>query len=334
MGDAGSERRRQARPDPPILLEIPAYVRYKGMHGRQCLLRRGRREPSTGASSPGGPGQSGFVVLNSSSSASRCSPHRARQSKGPRMAFRFSRIAILACAAITVAGCASPAVMDSLPEPNFNGPVVAAPPPPPVAQPKFTTPELNKPQPPVASGRMTGPRDWTPTVAPRAWKWIVIHHSATPTGSAAMFDKMHKANGWDELGYHFVIGNGTNSGNGQVEVGGRWRAQKWGAHAKTADNRYNDYGIGICLVGNFDVDRPTPAQQQSLAKLVAFLEKTYRVPGDRVIGHGETKATDCPGRFMNIAQVRSQARAMLVEAGEPTAPVAVTAGGELLTDAK
>ena len=181
---------------------------------------------------------------------------------------------------------------------------------------------------------VSGPAAWKPRVAPRDWKWIVIHHSATPSGSMAFFDKEHKAKGWDGVGYHFVIGNGTNSGNGQVEVGGRWRSQKWGAHAKTADNRYNDYGIGICLVGNFDVEKPTAAQQQSLAKLVAFLEKNYRIPGDRVIGHGETKATECPGRYMNIAQVRNQAQAMLVEAGEIVAPVAVTAGGELLTDAK
>jgi N-acetyl-anhydromuramyl-L-alanine amidase AmpD len=181
---------------------------------------------------------------------------------------------------------------------------------------------------------MTGPRDWTPTVAPRPWRYIVIHHSATPTGSAAEFDRMHKAKGWDELGYHFVIGNGTGSGNGQVEVGGRWRAQKWGAHAKTADNRYNDYGIGICLVGNFDVDRPTAAQLASLSKLVAFLEKTYHISETNVIGHGQTKATDCPGKFMNVAQVKSMARQALAAAGEPTDPVAVTAaGGEMLQDA-
>ncbi len=250
------------------------------------------------------------------------------------MAFRFARFAMLGFALYAAgAGCASPAVMDSLPEPSFNGPVVAAPPPPPPL-PKFTTPDPTpKAAPPVASGRMTGPLDWSPSAAARPWKWIVIHHSATHNGSAAAFDKMHKEKGWDELGYHFVIGNGTNSGNGQVEVGGRWRQQKWGAHAKTADNRYNDYGIGICLVGNFDIERPTPAQQQSLAKLVAFLEKTYRIPEVRVIGHGETKATECPGRFMNIAQVRNQARAMLVEAGEAPASVAVTAGGEMLTDA-
>jgi 5-methylcytosine-specific restriction endonuclease McrA len=38
-----------------------------------------------------------------------------------------------------------------------------------------------------------------------------------------MFDRSHRDKGWDELGYHFVIGNGTSSGDGVVEVGTRWQ---------------------------------------------------------------------------------------------------------------
>jgi hypothetical protein len=92
------------------------------------------------------------------------------------------------------------------------------------------------------------------------WRWIVVHHSATVSGGAARFDKLHREKGWDELGYHFVIGNGTDTRDGQIEVGSRWVKQKRGAHTKTADNRFNDYGIGICLVGNFNYDRPTAEQ--------------------------------------------------------------------------
>ena len=33
--------------------------------------------------------------------------------------------------------------------------------------------------------------------------------------------RMDQAKGWDELGYHFVIGNGTDTRDGQVEVGSR-----------------------------------------------------------------------------------------------------------------
>ena len=39
------------------------------------------------------------------------------------------------------------------------------------------------------------------------------------------------------LAYHFVIGNGTSTGNGQIEVGDRWRRQINGGHdVKTRRN--------------------------------------------------------------------------------------------------
>src|SRR2546423_1193563 len=38
----------------------------------------------------------------------------------------------------------------------------------------------------------TPPNPWLPYAAARPWKWIVIHHSDTKTGSAAAFDRYHK----------------------------------------------------------------------------------------------------------------------------------------------
>jgi N-acetyl-anhydromuramyl-L-alanine amidase AmpD len=150
-------------------------------------------------------------------------------------------------------------------------------------------------------------------VASRPWQWIVVHHSATPTGGAVAFDRMHKNNGWDELGYHFVIGNGTGSADGLVEVGSRWLKQKWGAHTRTPDQRYNNFGIGICLVGNFENTRPTPAQMQSLARLTAYLMKTYRIPADRILGHRDCKPTECPGHNVILADVRRLSLGALAE---------------------
>jgi len=138
---------------------------------------------------------------------------------------------------------------------------------------------------------------WDIRGAQRPWRFIVLHHSATPRGSAAEFDRLHRANGWDELGYHFVIGNGTGSGDGEVEVGSRWPKQKHGAHCKvTGHPEYNDVGIGICLVGNFNETRPTEAQMAGLARLVRFLMTRYGIPRGRIFGHGQLKPTDCPGR--------------------------------------
>ena len=163
----------------------------------------------------------------------------------------------------------------------------------------------------VASARPIAPRpsvrqvlwsdsEWVPTGAERPWQFIVIHHSATPTGSAGEFDRMHRAKGWDELGYHFVIGNGAGSGDGEVEVGSRWPKQKHGAHCKVGGHpQYNDLGIGICLVGNFNMTAPSEAQMASLARLVRYLANRYGVPQSHIYGHGQLKSTDCPGRNFN-----------------------------------
>jgi hypothetical protein len=159
------------------------------------------------------------------------------------------------------------------------------------------------------------PQAWVPLARARDWQYIVIHHSATFYGGAARFDREHRQRGFDELGYDFVIGNGTDTRDGQVEVGPRWPIQKWGAHAGTPDERFNNFGIGICLVGNFDVQRPTAAQLQSLAKLVAFLQERYHIPASHILGHRDTKPTDCPGRNVHIATVRQMAARDLADSG-------------------
>ena len=179
------------------------------------------------------------------------------------------------------------------------------------------------------------PASWIPPVPPRHWKWIIIHHTATSFGNAAIVTRWHIARGFDEMGYHFLIDNGNGGPDGRVEVGTRWPKQKWGAHTKTPDNQFNNYGIGICLVGNFDITHPTPAQLRSLTRLVAYLMLTYHISPDNVLGHNQCKPTDCPGRYMNVAAVRNAAVRMLVDAGYTQfahEPARLAAGTELLRD--
>lgn len=143
----------------------------------------------------------------------------------------------------------------------------------------------------------------------RPWKYVIIHHSASDSGSATEFDRYHRTvRGWDELGYHFVIGNGRGAGDGQIQVGPRWGKQKHGAHCKTPDNRYNDYGIGICLVGNFQSSsRPTTAQMASLERLVRYLTRVCRIPLSSVQTHGGvTHKTECPGRNFPLASLKTR----------------------------
>jgi len=130
----------------------------------------------------------------------------------------------------------------------------------------------------------------------RDWRYIVIHHSASASGSAAEFDKYHREKRrWENgLGYHFVIGNGNGTPDGKIEIGNRWINQINGAHAGVEE--YNHYGIGICLVGNFNESYPTAAQMESLSTLVGYLQDRCRIPSEKVIMHRHCRQTDCPGR--------------------------------------
>ena len=159
------------------------------------------------------------------------------------------------------------------------------------------------------NGAPSVPRSWTPQVKSNRWECIVIHHSATDFGGARRFDKGHREKGWDDLGYHFVIGNGSDTRDGLVEVGPRWKEQRHGAHCRSPEDYYNEHGIGICLVGNFDEDRPSAAQTQNLTKLVRFLCRKYDIPASRVYTHGGvTHQTACPGKHFNLKALRKAIR--------------------------
>lgn len=137
-------------------------------------------------------------------------------------------------------------------------------------------------------------------VARNRWKYIIVHNSGTRQGNARIFDYYHyhvrkMPNG---LAYHFVIGNGTSSGNGQIEIGDRWMQQLNGGHVHS--DYLNYISIGICLVGDFNRDAPTKNQYLALDELTRYLrQRVGKVDNHYSIvrGHKEInpRPTDCPG---------------------------------------
>jgi len=144
----------------------------------------------------------------------------------------------------------------------------------------------------------------------RNWKYIVVHHSYQPAnGNFATIDKLHNAKPDYDFGcgYHFVIGNGSKSKDGEIEFGLRWRQQIHGAHTKSVNNRVNLSGIGICLIGDFENNYATKKQDSALLVLAKKLKKVYKIPTYHVYGHKEAKdigATECPGKNFNIISFR------------------------------
>jgi hypothetical protein len=229
---------------------------------------------------------------------------------------------IVGLAALLAAGCAGPR---HTPAPRLPEPIrfTRRPEPPP---PPRVDPLPPKTLPKVAAKKT---RDASPLrvkgLVPRGgikksrWKAIVVHHSATPQATPQSMHSDHLDRGWvNGLGYHFVIGNGVNYPDGKIFAGPRWAGQKTGAHCKNGSGRffgvwrnknyYNEHGIGICLIGNFENSRPTRKQLQSLDRLLAYLTRHAGVATSAIHGHKEvTRRTACPGRRMNLARIRRDA---------------------------
>lgn len=141
------------------------------------------------------------------------------------------------------------------------------------------------------------------------WKYIIIHHSATDDGNALSLFNLHLKRGFEGLGYHFIIDNGTYGKiPGQIEVSPRWIKQKDGAHCKASG--MNHQGIGICLVGNFSEERLSEKQLESSVYLVNILRKYYNVPMERIMGHGQVPEarTECPGTLFPWEEFKKRLR--------------------------
>lgn len=183
--------------------------------------------------------------------------------------------------------------------PSSNAPASLAQAPPPKPVPQKVTPPRKTAEP---DDRFLAPirrQIDAPQGRLRDWEYIVVHHSGTSGGNAKIFDYYHSQERGMENGmaYHFVIGNGTDSGDGQIEVGRRWLRQLQGGHL--ASETLNEIAIGICLVGDFSRHRLGPRQTASLIELVQYLRSMMPENRLKFRLHREinTRPTECPGRL-------------------------------------
>jgi N-acetylmuramoyl-L-alanine amidase len=137
------------------------------------------------------------------------------------------------------------------------------------------------------------------TIPDTAVDTIVIHYSATPierSFTAGDIDRMHRARGFDKIGYHFFIRrDGTVETGRRIDLEGRIEQ---GAHVRG----HNDHSIGICYEGgvhaddlNTGFDTRTPDQIDALISLIDALRD--RFPRVEIRSHRDMPgaATQCPG---------------------------------------
>ncbi len=134
------------------------------------------------------------------------------------------------------------------------------------------------------------------------WKYIYIHHSASPQGSA-----LSMAQSAGGFGDHFVIGNAPGSLDGQIEMGERWNEQQPPAAPQGAKKIDPDC-ISICLIGDFHQNLPTAVQMQRLGQLVASLQAKFGISANQVLMVTDQSTNHAMeiGRYFPVSAFRGQ----------------------------
>lgn len=136
-----------------------------------------------------------------------------------------------------------------------------------------------------------------------AFRSIVLHHSATHGGSAVAFERNHRAR-LGGLAYHFIIGNGSGTPDGEIETGYRWRDQIPGPHTKNQE--INRESVAVCLVGDLQAGPPTRKQVGALLALLERICRECSIPAEAIRSHREADAeTLCPGRGLPMDEIRA-----------------------------
>lgn len=118
---------------------------------------------------------------------------------------------------------------------------------------------------------------------------VVLHHSAMdPSTPGEEIDRLHRAKGWDGIGYHFYI----HQKDGEWVVFEGRPIDKVGAHCKG----HNSRSIGVCVGGNYVASLPPQEALEVLYALQGSLKTKFPLAVFR--RHKDFNATACPGQLV------------------------------------
>jgi len=158
---------------------------------------------------------------------------------------------------------------------------------------------------------------WAHRYSPKV-ELLVVHHTAlnvsnddrSPLERVRALYEFHSNNrGWGDVGYHYLIDE-----KGQIYEGKSGGDYVVGGHVYCG----NVGTVGVAMMGNFEEEKPTQKQMQSLMWLLDDLAKHYRVNlkykslwrgkgTNRIVGHKDLISTECPGYYVSktMGQIRS-----------------------------
>jgi len=158
-------------------------------------------------------------------------------------------------------------------------------------------------------------------------RFITIHHAGEvwkgtrqPVDFVRAMQKWgQRDKNWPDLPYHFLIAPDGTIFEGRSLI-----------YEPESNTKYPLAGnIGVEMMGNFEVQRPSPQQLQSCARLVAWLVQELAIDPANIRGHNDAAPgqTSCPGKdfyrylksgqFVGWVRELSSGRDVVIEPGPP-----------------
>ncbi|MGL4773151.1 MAG: peptidoglycan recognition protein family protein [Clostridium sp.] len=132
---------------------------------------------------------------------------------------------------------------------------------------------------------------------------IIVHHAAADNLTPEQIHNDHKNKDYDGIGYHYYIRK-----DGTIYRGRPEGAQ--GAHT-IGENRKS---LGVCLEGDFEKQKLTDKQKESLIKLCEYLIIKYNL--EEIIGHRDAYNTLCPGKNISLDKINDDVGTRLIKLGQ------------------
>lgn len=161
-------------------------------------------------------------------------------------------------------------------------------------------------------------------------KWalgIVIHHTAGPNSvpGETLAQEISRAGGvareiqyqhqkkqyWVDTGYHFIVSRGGVILEGRTgSLAAAWQGLVLHA-AHAGSNKVNASWWGVVLEGTYTEVLPPEAQWEAAVDLCAHLSLWGLTRPEKIRGHRDFKATECPGQRLYdvLERFRAEVRA-------------------------
>lgn len=138
-------------------------------------------------------------------------------------------------------------------------------------------------------------------------KYIMIHHSAVSYDKNA--NQFVANNNYHKSQWNFKSSLGYYLGyNYEIAKSGLKKQARQDGEQTAAcyqGNMNSGQCIHICLDGNFDLEKPAPAQIYALRDLLKELVKKYGINKDNIVFHNKFAQKTCPGKNVDLMFVRS-----------------------------